>query len=108
MPKVTYIEANGAKHDVTVDSGTNCRDAAVDNDIPGIDGDCGGVCACATCHVYVDPAWLGKTGKAVPGEMEAELLQFAEDFRENSRLACQIKITSDLDGLVLRVPSSQH
>jgi len=108
MPKVTYIEANGSEHVVTVASGTSCRDAAIDNDIPGIDGDCGGVCACATCHVYVDPSWLGKVGKAVPGEMEAELLQFAEDFRDTSRLACQIKISDDLDGLVLHIPSSQH
>lgn len=108
MPKVTFIEANGAKHDVSVSSGINCRDAAVDNDIPGIDGDCGGVCACATCHVYVDPAWLAKTGKTVPGEMEAELLQFAPDCRDNSRLACQIKMTDALDGLVLHVPEGQH
>ncbi|MDO9460829.1 MAG: 2Fe-2S iron-sulfur cluster-binding protein [Alphaproteobacteria bacterium] len=108
MPKVTYIEHNGTEHVVAVDSGTTCRDAAIDNDIPGIDGDCGGVCACATCHVYVDPAWLDKTGRTVAGEMEAELLQFAEDFRENSRLACQIKVTEDLDGLVLRIPAGQH
>ncbi len=108
MPKVTYIEDNGTEHVVTVSSGTTCRDAAINNDIPGIDGDCGGVCACATCHVYVDPAWLDKVGRAVEGKMEAELLQFAEDFRETSRLACQINITDDLDGLVLRIPAGQH
>jgi 2Fe-2S ferredoxin len=108
MPKVTYIEADGAAHTVDVASGTTGRDAAIDNDIPGIDGDCGGVCACATCHVYVDPAWIDKVGRAVEGEMEAELLQFAEDFRDNSRLACQIDITDALDGLVLNIPSGQH
>jgi len=108
MPKVTFIGHNGAEHVVTVASGATGRDAAINNDIPGIDGDCGGVCACATCHVYVDPAWLDKTGRAVAGEMEAELLQFAEDFRETSRLACQITLTDDLDGLVLRIPAGQH
>lgn len=108
MPKVTYIENNGTRHVVTVASGTTGRDAAINNDIPGIDGDCGGVCACATCHVYVDPAWLDRVGRAAPGEMEAELLQFAEDFRETSRLACQIKITGELDGLVLNIPAGQH
>ncbi len=108
MPKVTYIEADGATHTVEVASGTTGRDAAIDNDIPGIDGDCGGVCACATCHVYVDPGWIDKVGRAAEGEMEAELLQFAEDFRETSRLACQIEITEALDGLVLNIPTGQH
>ena len=108
MPKVTYIEASGAEHVVTVASGTTCRDAAIDNDIPGIDGDCGGACACATCHVFVDPAWLDRVGRTVEGEMEANLLQFVPDLGENSRLACQINITDELDGLVLRLPASQH
>ncbi len=108
MPKVTYIEHTGVEHVVTVASGTTGRDAAVDNDIPGIDGDCGGVCACATCHVYVDAAWLDRVGRVKEGAMEAELLQFAEDFRETSRLACQINITDKLDGLVLIIPAGQH
>ncbi len=108
MPKVTYIEMNGTEHAVTVPGGTTCRDAAINNDVPGIDGDCGGVCACATCHVYVDPAWLDRTGRAVQGEMEAELLQFTQDFRETSRLACQIELTDELDGLILHIPAGQH
>ena len=108
MPKVTYIEADGATHNVDVASGTTGRDAAIDNNIPGIDGDCGGVCACATCHVYVDPEWIDRVGRAAEGEMEAELLQFAEDCRDNSRLACQINITDELDGLVLNIPAGQH
>ena len=108
MPKVTYIEANGAEHVVTVASGTTGRDAAVDNNISGIDGDCGGACACATCHVFVDPGWIERVGRVAEGEMEASLLQFVEDFSENSRLACQINITEELDGLVLRIPAGQH
>lgn len=108
MPKVTFIAHDGTEHVLSVASGTTARDAALDNDIPGIDGDCGGVCACATCHVYVDPAWLDKVGRVTFGEMEADLLQFAEDFRENSRLACQITITDQFDGLILNIPAGQH
>lgn len=108
MPKVTYIEASGTEHVVSLANGTTCRDAAMDNDIPGIDGDCGGACACATGHVFVDPAWLDRVGRAVEGEMEANLLQFVPDLSENSRMACQINITDALDGLVLRLPASQH
>ncbi len=74
----------------------------------GIDGDCGGECACATCHVHVDAAWMARTGMAEPGGMEANLLQFAEGSTENSRLACQITMTDDLDGLMLRIPDGQH
>lgn len=105
---MTYIEPGGTEHVVTVPSGTTCRDAAIDNNIPGIDGDCGGACACATCHVFVDPGWIDKVGKVVDGEMEASLLQFVEDFKENSRLACQINLTDELDGLILRIPLGQH
>jgi ferredoxin, 2Fe-2S len=108
MPKVTFIAHDGTEHVLNVASGTTARDVALDNDIPGIDGDCGGVCACATCHVYVDPAWLDKVGRVTSGEMEADLLQFAEDFRENSRLACQITITDQFDGLILNIPAGQH
>lgn len=84
------------------------EDAAVNNGVPGIDGDCGGECACATCHVYVDGAWIDRVGTAEPGGMEANLLQFAEGSTENSRLACQITMTDDLDGLTLRIPEGQH
>jgi len=108
MPKVTYVESSGAEHALNLSSGTTARDAAINHGIPGIDGDCGGLCACATCHVYVDPAWIDTVGRSVAGELEGELLQFAEDVRENSRLACQITITEELDGLILRIPASQH
>ena len=108
MPKVIFIGPNGREFPITVASGTTARDAAVNNSVPGIDGDCGGCCACATCHVFVDPAWIGKTGKAAADGMEASLLQFAEGSTEASRLACQIVLTDDLQGIVLRIPLGQH
>jgi ferredoxin, 2Fe-2S len=106
MPKVTYIEHNGKQHVVTVPAGTTVMRGAVDNNIPGIDGDCGGLCACATCHVFVDPAWLTKVGAANSGE--ADMLSFAENTADNSRLGCQMEITDALDGLVVRMPEAQH
>ena len=78
------------------------------NNIPGIDADCGGECACATCHVYVDPAWLDKTGLPVPGSQEASMLSFAATAEPNSRLSCQIKMRGELDGLIVRMPEGQH
>ncbi len=108
MPTVIFIKPDGREIPVVVKSGTSARDAAVDNSVPGIDGDCGGCCACATCHVYVDGAWIGKTGRAAADGMEASLLQFAEGASDASRLACQIAVTDDLDGLVLRLPAGQH
>jgi len=80
-------------------------EAATTNDIPGIDADCGGACACATCHVYVSENWLNIVGK--PEDLEAEMLDVAEDVKENSRLACQIKISDEMDGLVITTPESQ-
>ena len=106
MPKVTYIEHNGKEHVVDVPEGWSVMEGAVKNLIPGIDADCGGACACATCHVYVDPAW---TGKLQPKEdMEQTMLDFAQDLEANSRLSCQIKVTKELDGIVVRMPKSQH
>jgi 2Fe-2S ferredoxin len=81
-------------------------EVAVNNSIPGIDADCGGACACATCHVYVDEAFLSKTGEQQ--EMEKSMLDFAENVRPNSRLSCQIKVTDALDGLRVTTPESQH
>lgn len=78
---------------------------AIKNSVPGIEAECGGACACATCHVYVDEAWTGKTGSAEA--MEEDMLDFAFDLQPNSRLSCQIKVTDDLDGLVVRVPEKQ-
>ncbi|HVY84546.1 MAG TPA: 2Fe-2S iron-sulfur cluster-binding protein [Caulobacterales bacterium] len=106
MPKITYIEANGKEHVIDAPVGQTVMEAAIKHGVPGIDADCGGACACATCHVYVDPAWAEKTGEA--SSMEQSMLDFANDVEETSRLSCQIKVTDDLDGLVVRLPRSQH
>lgn len=105
MAKITYIEHNGTPHEVDVKTGLSVMEGAVKNNIPGIDGDCGGACACATCHVYVDEAWIEKVGQ--PSEMEEGMLDFATDLRPTSRLSCQIKLTAALDGLVLHTPENQ-
>jgi len=104
--KVTYIEDNGAEHVVELGIGWSVMEGAVKNRIPGIDADCGGACACATCHVYVDPAWADKLPPKA--EMEEAMLDFAQDPTPNSRLSCQIRATSELDGLVVRMPKTQH
>jgi len=106
MPKITYIEYGGEEHEIEVEIGLSVMEGAVKNSIPGIDADCGGACACATCHVYVDPAWIDKTGK--PGDMEKSMLDFAESIRDTSRLCCQIEVRDELDGLIVRLPESQH
>lgn len=108
MVKVTFVAPDGVRRDVEIDEGRSARDAALSNNVPGIDGDCGGVCACATCHVYVDDAWIARVGPLEAGSMESDLIQFAEDTRAASRLACQIPMTKDLDGLVLHIPALQH
>lgn len=105
MAKITFIQPDGESRTVEAKSGMTAMEAAKLNDIPGIEAECGGACACATCHVYVDAAWREKTGK--PAEMEEDMLDFAFDVREESRLACQIKVSDALDGLVLRVPAKQ-
>jgi 2Fe-2S ferredoxin len=106
MPKIKYVEHNGKEHDVDVPEGWSVMEGAVKNLVPGIDADCGGACACATCHVYVDPQWTDK----IPGksDMEETMLDSAQDLEPNSRLSCQIKVTAELDGLVVRTPKSQH
>ena len=108
MPKVTYIEHNGTAHSVDVPVGLSVMRGAVDNNIPGIDADCGGECACATCHVYVDQAWLDKTGLPQSGSQEASMLSFAAVAQPDSRLSCQISMSAALDGLVVRMPEGQH
>lgn len=105
MAKVTYIEHNGTEHVVDVQNGMSAMEGAVRNMIPGIDADCGGACACATCHVFVDEEWLSATGRAQP--MEESMLDFADSVAPNSRLSCQIMINDDLDGLKLRMPAQQ-
>ena len=106
MAKITYIEFDGTEHTADVRSGLSVMEGAVRNNIPGIDADCGGACACATCHVYVDEAWTEKTGER--SAMEDSMLDFAENVAENSRLSCQIRVTDALDGLVVRMPEDQH
>jgi 2Fe-2S ferredoxin len=106
MAKITYIEHNGTEHVIDVKNGLSVMEGAVKNNIPGIDADCGGACACATCHVYVDDAWKSKTGEK--SAMEESMLDFAENVEENSRLSCQIKVSDSLDGLIVRMPESQH
>jgi 2Fe-2S ferredoxin len=105
MAKITYIEHSGKEHIVDVDSGLSVMEGAVRNLIPGIDADCGGACACATCHVYIDAAWADKTGARET--MEDSMLDFADGVQDNSRLSCQIKVSDELDGLVVRMPSVQ-
>jgi len=106
MAKITFLDPKGTARVVEAPEGWTVMEAAVKNDIPGIDADCGGACACATCHVYVDPAW---TDKLPPKEeMEETMLDFAQDVKATSRLSCQLKVTADLDGLVVTTPDSQH
>jgi len=106
MPKIKYVEHNGKEHEIEVPTGWSVMEGAVKNLVPGIDADCGGACACATCHVYVDEAWLPKL--AAKADMEETMLDFAQDLEPNSRLSCQIKVTPELDGLVVKMPKSQH
>jgi ferredoxin, 2Fe-2S len=106
VAKITYIEFNGREHVVDVTSGLSVMEGAKKNDIPGIDADCGGGCSCGTCHVYVDPAWQARVGER--NALEEATIEFASSVESNSRLACQIRITDDLDGLVVRLPESQR
>jgi 2Fe-2S ferredoxin len=106
MAKIKYVEHNGKEHVVDVKTGMSVMEGAVKNLIPGIDADCGGACACATCHVYVDQAWLSKLEPMQ--EMEKTMLDFAEAVEGNSRLSCQIKVSDALDGFTVRMPKSQH
>ena len=105
MPRITFIEHNGAEHIVDVASGLSVMEGAKSNAVPGIDADCSGNCACATCHVYVDNAWIDKVGPA--GMIEQPVLDFAFDPRKNSRLSCRITVTDELDGLILNLPEKQ-
>ncbi len=106
MPKITYIEHSGKEHVVEVAEGLTVMEGAVSNNIPGIDADCGGACACSTCHVYVHPDWVGKL--PAKEDMEADMLDFAfQPDTERSRLTCQLKVTAELDGLVVQMPEKQ-
>ena len=105
MPKITYVSHDGKSQTVEAEVGSTVMENAIRNMVPGIEAECGGACACATCHVYVDEAWYGKVG--APEPMEEDMLDFAYDVRPTSRLSCQIKVTPALDGLVVRVPERQ-
>ena len=105
MPRVTFVTSDGATRMVEAPEGSTAMEAAVRNSIPGIDADCGGACACATCHVYVDELWRERVGE--PSDMEEDMLDFAFDVRPSSRLSCQIVLSAKLDGLVLHLPERQ-
>tara|TARA_B100000700_G_scaffold312801_1_gene396949 strand:+ start:442 stop:762 length:321 start_codon:yes stop_codon:yes gene_type:complete len=105
MPKIKYIEHNGKSHEIEVSNGLTVMEGAVQNNIPGIDADCGGSCACATCHVYVDENWFDKLPKKE--DTEEDMLDMAFEPKKFSRLSCQITVTDDLNGLVVKMPSKQ-
>lgn len=105
MPKITFIEHDGTVHAVDAELGDTVMEAALKGGVTGIVAECGGACTCATCLVHVEPAWLEKTG--VRSEEEEAQLDFAFDVKPNSRLACQIKVTEALDGLVVHTPAYQ-
>lgn len=106
MPKITYIAFDGKKSEVEADEGTTVMQAAVENLIAGIDGDCGGACACATCHVMVTKEWADRL--APVSDDENMMLDMVPDRQETSRLGCQLEITSELDGIVVHMPEAQH
>jgi ferredoxin, 2Fe-2S len=108
MPKIIYIEHpehGGQQHVQEASPGQSVMEVAVKNAVPGIEAICGGSCACATCHVYVDPDWAGRAGQA--SDMEKSMLELVADIHPTSRLACQITMTCELDGLIVRLPKTQ-
>jgi ferredoxin, 2Fe-2S len=105
MAKITYIKSSGNSHTIEVANGLSVMEGAVQNDIPGIDADCGGGMACATCHVYVKEEWLDKLSKKEDGE--EDMLDMAFEPKKNSRLSCQLIVTDDLNGLVVNIPTKQ-
>ncbi len=106
MPKLIFIDHKGQERAFEAKVGETVMETAVKNAVPGIDADCGGACACATCHVYVDEAFVGKLEPQQ--EMEKSMLDFAENVKPNSRLSCQIRVSAALDGLKVTTPESQH
>ena len=105
MSRITFIEASGKSRTVDADDGSTVMETALRNGVPGIEAECGGACACATCHVYVADAWIDKLPKAE--QMEEDMLDFAFDVRPGSRLSCQIKVSAALDGLAVTTPEKQ-
>jgi 2Fe-2S ferredoxin len=107
MGKVTYVQFDGTRRTIELEEGASLMSGAVAHGVRGIDGDCGGNCACATCHVKVDVAWTGAVGPPA-SETEAELLELAPESGPASRLACQIRMRAELDGIVVHLPEAQH
>ena len=105
MAKINFVDHSGATRTIDADNGSTVMEAAIRNSIPGIEAECGGACACATCHVYVDDEWSERVG--APEAMEEDMLDFAYDVKPTSRLSCQIKMNDGLDGLVVHVPERQ-
>ncbi len=105
MPKITLIEFSGQDHTIDAEAGKSLMQNAIDNGVPGIDADCGGACACGTCHCFVSEDWLAATGEA--DAMEEAMLGMRPDRADNSRLACQIEVSDELDGLVVNLPEFQ-
>ena len=105
MPKITYITTDAKNYTIDVDNGLTVMEGAVQNDIPGIDADCGGGMACATCHVYVKEDWLNKLPKKEDGE--EDMLDMAFEPKQNSRLSCQLIVSDELDGLEVSIPTKQ-
>jgi|TARA_B110000211_G_scaffold73609_1_gene85639 2Fe-2S ferredoxin len=105
MPKIIFIDSKGSSKTVEVEKGLSVMEGAVQNDIPGIDADCGGSMACATCHVYVEEKWLDKLSKAE--DAEVDMIDMAYEPKKNSRLSCQIIISNELDGLTVTTPTKQ-
>ncbi len=108
MVKIVFVDPEGKSHEVEAEEGMTLMEAALKNMVPGIEADCGGACACATCHVYIAPEWQVKIPSlSQRAETEEDMLDFAFDVRETSRLSCQVKITEDMDGMTVQVPEQQ-
>ncbi len=105
MPKITYINSSGVSQTIEVENGLTVMEGAIQKDIPGIDADCGGSMACATCHVYVEEKWLAKLPEAE--DAEVDMIDMAFEPKKNSRLSCQLIVTDDLDGLIVNTPAKQ-
>jgi 2Fe-2S ferredoxin len=105
MAKITFIDTAGTARTVDAEVGSTVMEAAIKNGVPGIEAECGGACACSTCHVYIDDAWRETVGE--PSPMEEDMLDFAYEVKPSSRLSCQIKVSENLDGLTVRTPERQ-
>ena len=106
MVRITYVEHSGAEHTVEAPAGLSLMEAAKNNLVPGIEADCGGACACATCHVFFDEPWSARVGE--PNAQEADMLDVVDERRASSRLSCQITVSDALDGVIVRLPASQR